>query len=134
MNIQQIDLQINLDVSPICLGCFQVFNTEIEVFNHTIRCDDYYHLDNTNQEIHDYCFIRSINGKVILINRELGIDFNYVKKNKYSCRHIDTEKYVNSTLKMNPNMEQIYSDKVNIILSDCISKEEITFIYKNIEK
>jgi hypothetical protein len=124
-------LEVKLDIAPICLGCFQTFDTELNKFTHTIRCDEYYKLDKTNEQIHNYCLEQSINGKAILVNKELQIDFNYVKKNLYKCRHVDSEYYIQSTLKMNPNIKQIYSDNSIVIFSDCITSEQIAKIIED---
>jgi hypothetical protein len=139
MDIAQIELQIagqSYEEKPknICLGCNKYHETELAWFNHTIQCDKYYQLDKTNKELHNYCLEQSKNGKVIIINQDLLIDFNYVKKNIYRCRHADSEYFASSTLQMNNNMKKIYSDVSIIILSDCISTKDIVEIIKKIEK
>lgn len=118
---------ISLQISPICLGCFEVFTSENDLMNHKIRCDKYYALDTTDNKIHEYCYEQSKNGKVIIVNKELGIDFNYVKQNKYKCWFAtEPKEFMNGLMEMNPKLKVIYENETITILSDCIDKIDMS--------
>jgi hypothetical protein len=122
-------------VQTCALPIFTVFTDDTLLVHHKIRCDKYYDLDKTDQKIHDYCYEQSKNGKVIIVNKELTIDINYVKQNKYKCFYgVDTEEFVKGVLDMNPKLKRIYENKMILILSDCVQEKEIQELMKNIEK
>jgi hypothetical protein len=117
--------EIELQIASNCQGCQEIFNTELDAFNHKIRCDSYYNLDKTNKLLHDYCNEKSKRGKSVIVNKELQIDFNYVKSNIYRCKHVESDKFISSEIEMNPRLKNIYEDNITIILSDCIASNEI---------
>lgn len=108
--------------SFVCEGCKSNHAYSMDLEKHKINCLPYYDLDLTPKE---YLIKQSSLGKIVLVNKLLMIDFTFRKFEVHKCLHSNTSNFIKSTLNMNPSLEKVYEDDTIVILSDCITNENI---------